>query len=293
MKKESFRVFVALSVVAFFVLSVVFGLALIRAVDGIRFNAQYPMGTYVHHLGGQLAAGFASLQERDNVFIEADAAFASLDPESLLGELVVTAVPREYRDGATAQLSIQGQSLPMQWNGDALEARIALPLDTQFWEYRITLKSDGLNRSERIETYVYPLPGGPEVFGSPEYGTGMSWGYLPNLYPVELDLKFDESVMPFGDTARSIRIFAEENGVEIFSEAMQGGAFSMRREFQFEDGVPIVFYAEAEGESGLTYRWFLQSAQRRGNEFHIDGWPENEPYLRIANEQGEVVELTK
>ncbi|MDR2686329.1 MAG: hypothetical protein LBB75_01130 [Oscillospiraceae bacterium] len=292
---KGFKVFVGLSLIAFFVL----GIYAVIAIGNISisFDGGNYGGVNEEYLAQRIAEELA--RQQDRLFLEASAGFAALDPDTLLGEFAVTALPKEYRGDSKAELTIQGQTVPMQWKDGALEARIALPLDTQPEGYRIALQSGGVTRVEVFGGEGIPvLYHGAEIFGgSVSYGGGI--GVAGDVRAErEMDLAFQlyEDMLPFGDKAQSVRIFAEKEGREIFSKPMVNGALEERPTFAFEVGVPILIYAEVKGASGLTYRYLLQSALQDGNEFWItDGYMENEtgPFLTIATAEGKTVELTR
>jgi len=291
---KKFQIFLGLYLAAFFVL----GVFAVTAIGNIHVS--YDGGSYhgmdENYLAVRIAEELA--KQRDKLFLETDAAFAALDPDTLQGEFEVTALPREYGANTTARLTVRGQTVAMEWDDGMLAGRLALPLDALLEGYRIALTTDGVTRVEVFETEdAFCLRHGAEIFSSSlSYGGGEGIGDVRSEREMNLSFYLDEGMLPFGDKARSVRIFAEKQGKEIFSAPMVNGVLEAFPTFSFEIGVPILIFAEVKGESGLTYRYLLQSALQSAGEFMINaGYVEYEtgPFLTITTPDGKMVDLTR
>jgi len=234
-------------------------------------------------------------QRGETLFLETKAGFVSIEPETLEGDFVVRVLPKEYRDGATATLTIQGTNVPMEWKDSYLECSVTLPLDTKPEPFRITLKSGDFNQVELMKAAEFGgsyFAGGTEVLnsGGSYINSLSSYAYNDDLdLEVYLNYIFNESLLPLGDKASTVRIYAETEGKEIFSKPMKGNSFAEEQIFQVErEDSSVIIYAEVKGKSGLTYRYFLNYFQfiREDDTELID-----HSFLRITTKEGKTVEI--
>lgn len=285
---KAFKIFIGLCMAAFIAL----GIFAVKAIGDISINYEGGRSMDENYLAVRIAEELA--RQEGVLFLETGADFAAVDPETLLGEFVVTALPKEYRDDSKAEVTIHGQSVPMQLRGGSFEARFALPLGTPPEEYRIALTTGGLTRTEQFwsENNSY-FSHGCDVFCSnlsSGSGTGTG-GAKPGKHSIDLNFYFEGYTLPFGDKAVSVRLYAEENGKVLYDKPMPFGGFNDTPTFDFKRDAPIDLYAEAKGESGLTYQYFLQRMELQGDELWVNSSREGLPFLRISTPEGKTAEI--
>lgn len=248
---KKFQIFMAGATAVFLVLVLVFGILLLRTVEALQLSSDSVVNLNEDYLAQRIAEEFAAAQGK--LLISTAEEIQSIDTDSFQVKHKVTAVPKEYKQGAAAQLTAAGKTVPMQWNNGELSAEIMLPFDAQVNDYRVTITSGGVAANEVVqgELTLY-LNDADTLFGAGD----ISWYQTEKGLYVEFPLVLSEELLPFGDKAQSIRIFAEQNGKAAFDKPMKGSEFHASHTFA-KDGV-VVVYAELTGESGLTYLYTLQ-----------------------------------
>lgn len=254
MTNNRFRTFVAIFAAAFFAL----GIYAVVVIGKLSFHydggGYYGGGVNEDYLAVRIAEEMA--RQEGKLFAGTSETIVGLDAENLAAEFLFTAIPKEYREGSAARLFYGGQVLPMEWNNGVLEAKVVLPLDALTGnDYRVTIQDGGTYRSEVVwaDLTAY-IQRAQSVFGfSDRYGYVQQDG----KYEGDLVCKLDEALLPFGEKAKSARVYAVEAGEVIYDKPMANGVFDEKFQVKLKRDVTVTVYAEVTGESGLVYRYFL------------------------------------
>ncbi|MCL2194368.1 MAG: hypothetical protein FWB76_00235 [Oscillospiraceae bacterium] len=271
MLKKYFRQLIALAVCAFFVLATVFAVLMVQAVGNIRLHSTAQVSTY--DISSVLWQIHQALHHQDQLWLETSTGLA-IDPDTLALELLVIAVPREFSANSRATLTLHNQSAPMQLNNDRFEGRVVAPDGLEFFAY-IMLYSGGVYRNERLVFFTEHMLGGP--FGTNGYWWGHDWNWNTTVY-------LNEAALPFEDSAVSVRVFVEEEGVEVASFAMENNSLDFSHTF----AAPGFVFGEVVGETGLIYRFTLQAVLPIDAHWDADT---HVPALRVINAAGDYIEL--
>ena len=267
---QRFKAFLAIAILAFFIL----GICAVAAIGKIQLH--YDGGGYYggnsvneEYLAVRIAEEMA--RQEGKLFINTSEQILALDADTLQAEFLFTAIPKEYQEGSAAELFVGEQTVPMQWNNGILEAKALLPLGTLAGEeYRVTVKTGNTYRSEIVQaetsTYLY---GAQSVFSPAD----LQWTFDDNTFRGTLTCKLDESLLPFGEKAKSARVYAEEKGKAIYEKPMRKGVLDETIQVKVTPGVPITIYAEVTGESGLVYRYFLLELRQEDYSFGVNYSP--------------------
>ena len=191
-----------------------------------------------------------------------------IDAENFQVVLAVTARPRMFAENITAKLACAGEPVPMVFGNGAFTGEIAIPLDIQYvYEpgYVIILECGGVVRSQFAALELSELDDGKGVFTYPERWGEIKGGIsLPTTrdigtnpqYQLDTVLRLNESFLPFGDQAVSVRIYAEDyDGEELFSVEMNGNIVELEQEFS---PLGARIFGEVRGKSGMTYLYVLR-----------------------------------
>ena len=165
MEKNFKSIFAVAAVASFLVMNLVFGVLLVGAVRGIRL---YGGGASFRVDYVQLAEAFYARQDRlfeqPSVTYSMNSTYEDIyiDEYSIeqvttnyITDFTVMAIPLEFHRGMTAMLTVQNETVPMEFNNGLLVGRLASTLelrDSWVVNYHITLYYDGVYRSE---AFVY------------------------------------------------------------------------------------------------------------------------------------------
>lgn len=284
---KRFRYFLAVMMASFLILGIVFCTVLTEAVNNLQHHSSTFMNYNEDYLAQRLAEELVKAERK--VFDSVSETIQTIDSETLEGRFLVAAIPGEYQEGTTAEIVAGDKSIPMQWKNGALEAEVIAPLDDLPQEYRITLKSGNTYRTE-----ILPC-GFEQIFGEMMYAfntsnTNFDVTYAePSLRLISVEV--DETLLPFNKPAKSMRIYAEQNGKTVFEQPFEGNSFSAEAYLTPLEGQSVEIYAEVTAESGLIYRYFLWTLQKENDSFWWDASPESGCSLRIKNAEGKFVDL--
>ena len=254
-----FQKIVSLLLAAGLVLGIAGIYVLNRSIESIQF--QYGGYDYYRenpvneeHLARRIGEEVA---KQGSLFASVKEILRTPDAERFAIALEVTAIPKEFTENTTAQLSVGDQSIAMAQKNGAFVGEIAIPLDAGETEYFIQLRDGNTYRSQAVLTNVAVFSIGEQVFGTSGMSSSFSTTESSTEYHMGEIFKLDESMLPFGDKAVSARLYAVQEGKEIFSEPMQNGFLEMNHTFKLKQGVSIELCGEVVGESGLTYRYVI------------------------------------
>ena len=262
---KSFKRFLVLAMVVFLGLNIYFGTAILSSIRGIHI----PGPAHVEHMDEHSLAQHiaqAIAQQQNRLFHNANALPESFDDESLEVTLLVTAMPIEFGADSSAVLYAQDRSADMQMVDGVLEGRISLALNIPLEGYRIALTTADVTRSESFDTWggmLFSVDGEISWFRSGELGVVLHPAWQPSDFR-----------LPFNDNVKSVRVFAQEDGEEVFGTYIENNIFDQTIELDLPEDALLVFYADVLGESGLTYRHLLQAMMRSS-----DDWPEWPPFV--------------
>ena len=290
---KNLKRFIVIAVIAFFLANVWMGAYVIQAIGRIHFGGHYSGGHYnfdIHedHLARRIAEEFAAEQNKLFLDVRTD---IGLDPESLELELTVLAMPREFSRGTTAMLTMQDESVPMELHSGMLRGSIAAtPNGTRFFDYHITLDTDGVYRNNQFSSWMGDMPSISGVFANASAEI-----VRMTDHSVDMHMSFDFTQQQlFGDSVVSARLLAEDNGQEVASVAIQPSP-SMQSHTLNVPHSAVMLYGEMIGESGLTYRYTIRNYSiSASGAFDIAFMFEDDgsmPLLRITNADGKSIEF--
>ena len=298
---KSFKRFLVLAMVVFLGLNVYFGSTIVntlRMMHNAQFMQQERGSVYSPHYLAHLIAQ-EMFEQQNRLFESSEVTVEAFDKESFEITLRVLAVPLQHSQNSTAQLHVAGETADMQWDDGTWQGDHTLPLGAvaNQRDYRIAVTADGTTRSETfndISLWRY-FPGGARVFNMSSVHTSESRhdgrNAQESIIEIPLSMRLNEAHLPFGDSAASVRVFAEKEGEEIFSMEMEGDRLEQTKELAFRAGIPIAFYAEVVGESGITYRYFLRHVQWEPRSFSSSSSPfeTGSQALRMTSADGRVM----
>lgn len=246
----------------FLALGLVLGIAgvyvLSRAIERIQLDYSNGFDYYgsldVDYLAGRIGEEFA---QQGSLFASVKETLRAPDAERFEVVLTVTAYPKECTESTTAQLVLGDQTAPMEFRNGAFTGEVAAPLAFREAEYFIMLKDGGTTRSQAVTAGITKFAGGWQVFGI--YGGNIGEYTQDTALHFHLNetLKLDKEQLPFGDKLVSARVYAVQDGKELFSQAMQSGVLALDHTVDMPVGMPVELYGEVVGKSGLTYRYSL------------------------------------
>jgi len=282
---KQFKFFLGLCLAAFFILGVV----LISAVNNVSFSydgGDYDSGINEDYLVQRIAEELA--KQQSNIFSNVKDEIEAPDLETFTARLTVTALPREFTQSTTATLFADDQSAAMEMKDGIFTGSVSIPLGRQGGEYRILLRDGAQYRSQVFPLEMAGYHPGWMVFGMEHFSMGSSG--METSYLLEQGVLLDESLLPFGEKAASARIYALENGKEIYAEPLREGQLKISRSFELLVFVPITLYGEVVGESGLIYRYRLLNMQRTAHDSMDVSVAEDADMLQIVTPDGKTMD---